>query len=191
MEIVGGDRGGRQGPQHARVQRLDQDGPHDACDLGLVLVGHGLGGIASIDGVSGCLSGGRHAEPRDKEVGHGEGPIGAACDVRPVAVPAKLHGQLEGFEAGGVRHAARSWGCASLAGRSLGDRTRRSAGLTLPFVSRSIATAVSRDGIDLPRLIREACDRLHISACANQRSSRVSPIHLSSFVMREMCTTCT
>ena len=68
---------------------------------------------------------------------------------------------------------------------------RRSAGLTLPFVSFSIATAVSREGTDLPRLMRDAWDRLHLKARANQRSSRLSPIHASSFVMNEMCTTCT
>lgn len=79
----------------------------------------------------------------------------------------------------------------SLAALSVGTARRRSAGFTLPLVSFSIATAVSSEGIDLPRLMRDACDRLQFKARANQRSSRSSPIHVSSFVMLRMCTTCT
>jgi len=152
VEIVGGDRGGRQGAQHARVQRLDQDGPHDVCDLGLVRVGHE------------CARRGLEGEgyPR-RAIARGR------RDVSEASI-----------------YAASDWAAvSSFAGDGPPIRSR---GFTRPREAFSIATAASREGSDLPRLMREACERLHPRSCANHTSSRAAPIHRSSLVMLGMCT---
>ena len=69
--------------------------------------------------------------------------------------------------------------------------------MTLPLVSFSIWKARTGAGMDLPRRMREACDRLHPKALASQTSSlSLSDIQVSrgvfaGSVMARLCTRCT